>query len=46
MSPREKEGNERYLKAIPQGESRLLRAGILAPPVSGIHHCLKQQSVS
>lgn len=28
------------LKAIFQTESRSLRAGILAPPVSGIHHCL------
>lgn len=30
------------LNAIPQTEIRSFSAGILAPPVSGIHHCLQQ----
>lgn len=29
-----------HLNAIPRGANRSFRAGILTPPVSGIHHCL------
>jgi hypothetical protein len=30
-----------YPKAIPRDIIKSFKAGILAPPVSGIHHCLK-----
>lgn len=31
------------LNAMPHTEIRSFRAGTLAPPVSGIHHCLQSQ---
>lgn len=31
------------LKAIPHTEIKSFRAGMLAPPVSGIHHCLEAE---
>ena len=34
-----------YLKAMPKGAKSSLRAGMLAPPVSGIHHCLEKMTI-
>ena len=40
-SPRVKSPSYTWsLNAMPRGERRSLMAGMLAPPVSGIHHCL------